>query len=79
MDRRQILLLVLIRFKQILINFYPPEIIKKRNSFLITFWEKKLTNSFKFVILEENLETIPKYLLNFEKENKVGIGGLSNP
>ena len=52
MDRRQILLLVLIRFKQILINFYPPEIIKKRNSFLITFWEKKLTNSFKFVILE---------------------------
>ena len=42
MDRRQILLLVLIRFKQILINFYPPEIIKKRNSFLITFWEKKV-------------------------------------
>ena len=40
MDRRQILLLVLIRFKQILINFYTPEIIKKRNSFLITFWEK---------------------------------------
>ena len=32
-DRLQILLLILIKFKSKLMNFYPPEIIRKRTGF----------------------------------------------